>query len=155
MEMCLCLCACECVGLCGLLVSLAEHVSMGLAIMQTAWGILGSVPGPILLGRIIDTSCTLEQQSCSSDGYSCVLSDNGPAAVKYALYAVACKVGATVFYYLSMRSYKRSQANAGLLTPILRVSPEAVQCELTDSRSSSTLLDGGTAGNIKLLSSER
>ncbi len=50
------------------------------------WGIVGSLPGPIIMGRLMDSTCKFKQQTCSTDGDACVLTDNDTASVKYMVF---------------------------------------------------------------------
>lgn len=45
--------------------------------------LLGSLPGPIIFGQIIDNSCILWKKNCADENESCLLYDNNAFARNY------------------------------------------------------------------------
>jgi hypothetical protein len=40
----------------------SQHVSLGIASVQAIWGLLGTVPGPAIVGNMVDRTCAFKQE---------------------------------------------------------------------------------------------
>ncbi|XP_019622912.1 PREDICTED: solute carrier organic anion transporter family member 4A1-like [Branchiostoma belcheri] len=67
--------------------------------------LLGSIPGPILIGYVIDNTCLLRQTSCGVEG-SCWLYDNGTMSLNILYVTLGVKAVSVLFFALAMFSYK-------------------------------------------------
>ncbi|XP_071493576.1 solute carrier organic anion transporter family member 4A1-like, partial [Diadema antillarum] len=74
------------------------------------YGLLGSVPGPIVFGALIDSSCLLWETSCDGTG-NCWLYDNGLFARSFLVLCVGVDVIAILFLIVALVSYKRPTAS--------------------------------------------
>ncbi|XP_054749768.2 solute carrier organic anion transporter family member 4C1-like isoform X1 [Lytechinus pictus] len=86
---------------------------MALGVQSMIVRCLGSIPGPILFGIIIDSTCLQWQETCSGHG-SCWLYDNKSFASRLAIISCALKVMCGFLYALALFSYKpatQSQVN--------------------------------------------
>eukprot|EP00057_Strongylocentrotus_purpuratus_P026259 XP_011680733.1 PREDICTED: solute carrier organic anion transporter family member 4A1 [Strongylocentrotus purpuratus] len=79
--------------------------SMALGVNSMLKRGLGSVPGPILLGAVIDQACILWQDVCGTRG-SCWIYDNANLAWRMAVIAVSFKAASCCMYLLAMWFYK-------------------------------------------------
>lgn len=83
-----------------------DHVSVGLSSVQTVWKVLGSIPGPIVMGALFDANCLYAQASCAS-GSSCVLYHNKSLADSYSALAIIGKGVSTVCFGVAAWLYCR------------------------------------------------
>eukprot|EP00057_Strongylocentrotus_purpuratus_P030692 XP_782456.3 PREDICTED: solute carrier organic anion transporter family member 4C1 [Strongylocentrotus purpuratus] len=86
---------------------------MALGVQSMIGRCLGSIPGPILFGFIIDSTCLQWQQTCSNQG-SCWLYHNESFAWRIVIMSCALKVVCGFFYAMAWLSYKprtQSQTN--------------------------------------------
>ncbi|XP_022104544.1 solute carrier organic anion transporter family member 4A1-like [Acanthaster planci] len=74
--------------------------------------LLGSVPGPILFGNVLDTSCLLWQDDCGSRG-ACWLYDRQMLAWKLLLIGAGFKGVSFLFFALSLIFYRSAHDNDG------------------------------------------
>lgn len=81
-----------------------QHVSMGLSFLQAVYKLLGSFPGPVLMGKIFDSNCLFSQPACDGSG-GCPIYNNSWLSVSYtnmAVWMIACSAlcyGAAVFVH--------------------------------------------------------
>ncbi|XP_076083885.1 solute carrier organic anion transporter family member 4A1-like isoform X3 [Mytilus galloprovincialis] len=68
---------------------------------------LGSIPGPILFGKLIDITCKLWQDSCGEDG-SCFIYDNRSMSHNMLAVALSGKFLSSLFFFLAFIFYKTS-----------------------------------------------
>ena len=54
-----------------------EHRSLGLGIQSVIFRILGSIPGPIVMGALFDASCEFWQEQCGERGNCWVYNNEG------------------------------------------------------------------------------
>nr|XP_054750660.1 solute carrier organic anion transporter family member 4A1-like [Lytechinus pictus] len=66
---------------------------------------LGSVPGPIIVGAVIDQACILWQDVCGTRG-SCWIYDNASLAWRLTVIALALKAAACCMYLIAMVCYR-------------------------------------------------
>jgi organic anion transporter 4A len=80
--------------------------SFALGIQWIVVRIFGTIPAPIIFGRLIDESCILwQQESCGNEGGACILYDNKNMA-KYMLFlALTGKALSVLFFFLSSFYY--------------------------------------------------
>ena len=72
---------------------------------------LGTVPGPILFGYVIDTACRQWQDSCGEQG-SCWVYKNSQLSRNVTILGVLVKIFSTLFFSLAAYFYKApSSAN--------------------------------------------
>ncbi|CAH1251560.1 SLCO4C1 [Branchiostoma lanceolatum] len=67
--------------------------------------LLGSIPGPILMGFVIDQACLIRQESCGVEG-SCWIYDNSSLARNTLYIALGVKAVSVIFFALALFSYK-------------------------------------------------
>ncbi|XP_071804429.1 solute carrier organic anion transporter family member 4A1-like [Asterias amurensis] len=95
--------------------------------------LLGSVPGPILFGRVLDSSCLLWQEKCGVQG-ACWFYDVRTLAWKLLLIAVGFKVVSFVFFTLSLVFYKSANDDGDNNDDKKEADPKsAFELELTDA----------------------
>merc|ERR1712142_363294 len=60
---------------------------------------LGSIPGPIMFGAIIDKSCILWQEKrCTGEGGNCWVYSSSDLALYVIIVSIACKVCSMIFF---------------------------------------------------------
>lgn len=80
--------------------------SFALGIQWIVVRILGTIPAPMVFGRLIDESCILwEQDSCGFNSGSCLLYDNKNMAKYMLLLALIGKLCSILFFFLSWFYY--------------------------------------------------
>lgn len=67
------------------------------------------MPGPVLLGSIIDSSCKIWQESCGVQG-SCWVYDKSSMATRLVLWFMGLKVLGFVMFLIASLVYKPPQA---------------------------------------------
>ncbi|XP_078576841.1 uncharacterized protein LOC144862330 [Branchiostoma floridae x Branchiostoma japonicum] len=74
--------------------------------------LLGSIPGPILMGFVIDQACLLRQTICEVEG-ACWIYDNNSLTLNILYIALGVKAASVIFYALAVFSYKPVKDAAG------------------------------------------
>eukprot|EP00058_Branchiostoma_floridae_P012427 XP_002597915.1 hypothetical protein BRAFLDRAFT_128444 [Branchiostoma floridae] len=74
--------------------------------------ITGSIPGPILMGFVIDQACLLRQTICEVEG-ACWIYDNNSLTLNILYIALGVKAASVIFYALAVFSYKPVKDAAG------------------------------------------
>ena len=87
---------------------------------------LGSVPGPILFGYVLDKSCLLWDRHCDQTAGSCLYYDNHRMAWNMLAVCAACKLANIVFGLLAWRLYRPVKDGVGLQSTL---QPEALRPE--------------------------
>ncbi|XP_012943551.1 solute carrier organic anion transporter family member 4A1 [Aplysia californica] len=67
--------------------------------------LIGSTPGPVLFGAILDSTCLTWQEGCSSTG-SCWLYDRSSLSVRIVAWWISLKLLAVLLYTLAFKIYK-------------------------------------------------
>lgn len=76
--------------------------------MSDSCFILGSIPGPILFGKMIDLTCLLWQKKCDDNDGSCFFYNNQNMSYNLMGIALAGKFLSILFFTLSLVFYKAS-----------------------------------------------
>lgn len=76
--------------------------------MRDSCFILGSIPGPILFGKMIDLTCLLWQKKCDDNDGSCFFYNNQNMSYNLMGIALAGKFLSILFFTLSLIFYKAS-----------------------------------------------
>lgn len=76
--------------------------------MSDSCFILGSIPGPILFGKMIDLTCLLWQKKCDDNDGSCFFYNNKNMSYNLMGIALAGKFLSILFFTLSLVFYKAS-----------------------------------------------
>lgn len=76
--------------------------------MRDSCFILGSIPGPILFGKMIDLTCLLWQKKCDDNDGSCFFYNNQNMSYNLMGIALAGKFLSILFFTLSLVFYKAS-----------------------------------------------
>lgn len=79
--------------------------SFALGIQWIVVRIFGTIPAPILFGRLIDESCILWQDSCGKNTGACLLYDNKAMAKYMLLLALVGKACSVLFFFLAWYFY--------------------------------------------------
>ncbi|XP_077990561.1 solute carrier organic anion transporter family member 4C1-like [Glandiceps talaboti] len=77
----------------------------GLGISSIIWRVFGSVPGPIVVGAIIDSSCVLWQEVCDERG-SCWIYDNFAFGLKFVIIGLSLYLLAIIVTIATILVYK-------------------------------------------------
>lgn len=99
-----------------------EHVSVGLSSMQAVWKLLGSFPGPVIMGRIFDSKCLYLSRACDGSG-ACVLYDNTGLSDSSSALAIICKAFTSIFFVLAWWVYRVQTQNGMVLGGPIQTSP--------------------------------
>ncbi|KAK3087002.1 hypothetical protein FSP39_000238 [Pinctada imbricata] len=87
-----------------------QERSFALGIQWIIARCLGSIPGPILFGKIIDLTCLLWQKKCTEDG-SCFFYDNKQMSYNLLAVSLCGKTLSSVFFLLALLLYKQSSSD--------------------------------------------
>ncbi|XP_078665171.1 solute carrier organic anion transporter family member 4A1-like [Branchiostoma floridae x Branchiostoma belcheri] len=79
--------------------------SLAVGIQWILVRVLGTIPGPILFGAIIDQTCILWQEKCSEQG-SCYQYENANLSKWMLVPAIIYKFLSTLWFFLALLSYK-------------------------------------------------
>ncbi|CAG5116727.1 unnamed protein product, partial [Candidula unifasciata] len=79
--------------------------AFGLGIQWIVARCLGSIPGPILFGKMFDYACLVWQKRCSGDG-SCFFYDNHKLSIYLMGLALAFSIAAALLFLLAICFYK-------------------------------------------------
>ncbi|XP_060592764.1 solute carrier organic anion transporter family member 4A1-like isoform X2 [Ruditapes philippinarum] len=79
--------------------------SVGIGVNLLFVRLVGTTPGPILLGAIIDSTCTIWQDTCGTQG-SCWLYDKGTMGVRIMLWFMILKMCGFLLFVLASVVYK-------------------------------------------------
>ncbi|XP_048732891.2 solute carrier organic anion transporter family member 4A1-like [Ostrea edulis] len=79
--------------------------SLALGIQLLVGRLLGTTPGPVLLGYIIDKSCTIWQEECGEKG-SCWTYDKHDLGMRIMIWWLVLKAMGVIFFYTAYRLYK-------------------------------------------------
>ncbi|XP_060063073.1 solute carrier organic anion transporter family member 4A1-like [Ylistrum balloti] len=82
-----------------------EHRALGLGLQWVALRLLGTIPGPVLTGYVIDSSCALWQDLCGIEG-SCYVYDRYEMGWRLFLWWIAVKLFSAVTFFLASIMYK-------------------------------------------------
>ncbi|KAJ8308424.1 hypothetical protein KUTeg_013298 [Tegillarca granosa] len=82
-----------------------EHRALGLGLQWVALRLLGTIPGPVLTGYVIDTSCSVWQDLCGEQG-SCWFYDRQEMSWRLFTWWCAVKVFSGTTFFLSSLFYK-------------------------------------------------
>ncbi|XP_011661417.1 solute carrier organic anion transporter family member 4A1-like isoform X4 [Strongylocentrotus purpuratus] len=104
----------------------AEHErAVALGMNSVVARTLGSIPGPILFGAIIDSTCLRWQETCGERG-ACWLYNNKSLSWKLTTLSLVCNVLTVLFYALALRFYE--PASQGESSTDNRDVPETETC---------------------------
>ena len=67
---------------------------------------LGSIPGPIIFGRVIDETCIFWKESCDAEQGACYYYDNNEMSNYFLALTLGCKVVSIITLILSLVLYK-------------------------------------------------
>ncbi|XP_071114005.1 solute carrier organic anion transporter family member 4A1-like [Haliotis cracherodii] len=84
--------------------------SFGLGIQWIIARCLGSIPGPILFGKMIDLTCLLWQKKCDGDG-ACFFYDNRKMSYYLLALGLSLKALSSLFFFLALVMYKKPPEN--------------------------------------------
>lgn len=79
--------------------------SFALGIQWIVVRIFGTIPAPIIFGRLIDESCILWQENCSAGRGACLLYDNKSMAKYMLMLALVGKACSVLFFFLAWFYY--------------------------------------------------
>ena len=66
------------------------------------------IPGPLLLGLVLDAACDIWGKSCAQEVTSCLIYDNEQAARNLSLFSASLAVGLVLSMLLAFTCYKMS-----------------------------------------------
>lgn len=116
----------------------------------------GSIPGPVLFGKMIDLTCSLWQTKCDEQG-SCFFYNNQNMSYYILAVALVCKTFALLFLFLSLCCYRTcpetSEDDDEVTSRTLTVSNDYVNKGFSDI--SDTNLENGSdkGSNVYYISS--
>ncbi|XP_052249531.1 solute carrier organic anion transporter family member 4C1-like [Dreissena polymorpha] len=88
-----------------------KHRTLGLGLKWFIVRLLGTVPGPILFGVIIDSTCVTWREKCGHHA-SCWIYDNDQLSRNFFLLVVCLKLGAITMFILAHQLYKAPKERA-------------------------------------------
>ncbi|XP_077520469.1 solute carrier organic anion transporter family member 4A1-like [Amblyomma americanum] len=97
-------------ALTALLRSIDEDIkSTGIGVNYVAIRLLGTIPGPILFGHLIDRSCILWQGTCSGGSGACAVYENSAMGMNLFRVMISVKSASILFFFCASLS-SRTQA---------------------------------------------
>lgn len=106
--------------------------------MSESCFILGSIPGPILFGKMIDLTCLLWQRKCDDNDGSCFFYNNKNMSLNLMGIALAGKFLSILFFTLSLIFYKASPEKEEEADPDTKETKLNGDSGVRDSRSTNT-----------------
>ena len=85
---------------------LKDQRSVAVSLQFIVLRCLGGIPGPIILGSLIDHSCIFWKQDCSQNVGACLMYDNAMMSNVFIAAAAATKALTIVFFFLALICYK-------------------------------------------------
>lgn len=89
-----------------------EQRALALGVQSAIFRLVGTIPGPLVFGAIIDTSCLLWQDECGSRG-NCWIYDNDGLSRNALSLAFPCMAVSAVCFLLSWITYPKKQSEEG------------------------------------------
>ncbi|KAL5014867.1 hypothetical protein ScPMuIL_009137 [Solemya velum] len=111
--------------------------SFGLGIQWIIARCLGSIPGPLLLGWLVDLSCTLWQNKCDDKG-SCYFYDNKIMSYNILALCLVGKFFSALFFGLSLWLYKAPPESSAVMDASLTGCPNTPSMQTVVSTLSET-----------------
>ena len=74
--------------------------------------VLGSIPGPIVMGAIFDSSCAYWQEECGDRG-NCYVLDNEDLSLRLFLVTIAVRIVSVAFGFLAWGFFSKTLYNCG------------------------------------------
>ncbi|XP_065898047.1 solute carrier organic anion transporter family member 4C1-like isoform X2 [Dysidea avara] len=90
-----------------------EQRSLALGIQSVFVRIFGSIPGPIVMGAIFDSSCAFWQEECGDRG-NCYVLDNEDLSLRLFLITVAVRIISVAFGFLAWGFFNKTLCNRGI-----------------------------------------
>ncbi|XP_069117272.1 solute carrier organic anion transporter family member 4A1-like isoform X2 [Argopecten irradians] len=88
-----------------------EHRALGLGLQWVALRLLGTIPGPVLTGYVIDSSCALWQDLCGMEG-SCYVYDRNEMGWRVFLWWISVKLFSASAFFLASVTYKSQRQDS-------------------------------------------
>ena len=104
-----------------------DKKDLAIALNSMIFRIIGSIPGPLLTGIVIDEACLLWQKSCDGERGSCVAYDNYYLSRYVLALFFTVKIAAVLSFLIAMVFYNPAVAEASGSTHEMRV--ENLQCQ--------------------------
>nr|XP_022328748.1 solute carrier organic anion transporter family member 4A1-like [Crassostrea virginica] len=82
-----------------------QQRAVGTGIQFTLGRLLGTTPGPVLLGAILDSTCLVWQDKCGERG-NCWIYDKWPLGIRLMLWWICTKLVGVFFLCIAHQSYK-------------------------------------------------
>jgi len=89
-----------------------EQRSLALGIQSVFVKVLGSIPGPIVMGAIFDSSCAYWEEECGDRG-NCYVLDNEDLSLRFFLVTVAIRIISVAFGFLAWGFFNKTLGNCG------------------------------------------
>jgi len=74
--------------------------------------VLGSIPGPIVMGAVFDSSCAYWQEECGNRG-NCYVLDNEDLSLRLFIVAAAVRVVSVAFGFLAWGFFNKTLCDHG------------------------------------------
>ncbi|KAL1440380.1 hypothetical protein MTO96_009425 [Rhipicephalus appendiculatus] len=130
-------------ALTALLRALDEDIkSTGIGVNYVAIRILGTIPGPILFGYLIDRSCILWEGTCNGGSGACAIYENSAMGMNLFRTMLSVKSASIVFFFCASLSTKRKSSSRSVPTggtPQAQVVEDDGPCEQQGGVSSASL----------------
>eukprot|EP00295_Goniomonas_pacifica_P016601 CAMPEP_0175865874 /NCGR_PEP_ID=MMETSP0107_2-20121207/33896_1 /TAXON_ID=195067 ORGANISM="Goniomonas pacifica, Strain CCMP1869" /NCGR_SAMPLE_ID=MMETSP0107_2 /ASSEMBLY_ACC=CAM_ASM_000203 /LENGTH=223 /DNA_ID=CAMNT_0017183339 /DNA_START=179 /DNA_END=850 /DNA_ORIENTATION=+ len=75
-----------------------------LAVQNIVYRVIGTIPGPIIWGALLDAACIVEDDAC--DGSGCHMYSTWTMRVMFAVAGLIGQLLSAFFFYLSLRSFR-------------------------------------------------
>ena len=85
---------------------------VGMGVQNVIFRGLGTIPGPIIFGLVIDSVCLLQDEDCGEETGTCAEYDNEDMRLYLFVLAAVSKVLACLAYYLSYTDFKSPREEA-------------------------------------------
>jgi len=89
-----------------------EQRSLALGIQSVFVKVLGSIPGPIVMGAIFDSSCAYWQEECGDRG-NCYVLDNEDLSLRIFLVTAGIRIISVAFGFLAWGFFNKTLCSRG------------------------------------------
>ena len=85
-----------------------EDRSLALGTQSTIWRIIGALPGPLVFGAVLDSTCEIWQEECGSRG-NCWLYNNSKLSYYALAYGLPCQLVGTVLFLFAWLTFPKKR----------------------------------------------
>ncbi|KAJ8322339.1 hypothetical protein KUTeg_000810 [Tegillarca granosa] len=122
-----------------------KQKTFGLGVQWFVVRLVGTIPGPVLFGAVIDGSCLVWQEKCGENS-SCWIYNNGLLSQNFFVILVSVKICTSLFFIIAFKIYKKPVCKNPLNGSVM----VNIGSEGTDNQTEVDILSGsvGNGNNV-------